>query len=105
MSTLGDLVHVVYGSCIQTHSFTASMNKVLESDSFDTESRPCFLLAMRSWASYFLSKPQFLLLSSFVRCLTQHLEGVKQMTSVNYYSILLVGDSKSQVQEMRKAIV
>ena len=53
----------------------------------------------------YLSKPQFQHLSSFEKCLTQHLEGAKKMMGVNYYTILLVGDSKNQAGDIGKAIV
>lgn len=52
-----------------------------------------------------LSKPQLLYLSGFVKCLTQHLEGAKQMIDGKYYTILLVEDSKSQAGEVETAIV
>lgn len=49
--------------------------------------------------------PQFLYLSGFVKGLSQHLEGAKQMLDVRYYTVLLVEDSKSQAREVVKAIV
>lgn len=88
------------------HAFTASMNEVVESDGFGSESCFCFLMSYVILGKFLhLSEPQFLYLSSFVRCLTQHLEGAKQIIGANYYTTLLVEDSKSQAKEMVKAIV
>lgn len=39
-----------------------------------------------------------------MRYLTQHLEGAKQLMDVNYYTILLVRDSKSQSGDIVRVI-